>query len=265
MYVNGNAERFRRRFVKFDGKKTLEVKLGPGSLESVSYARFVELMSAKIDENIVDKEIKDWITPNFTTTTQDDKITAGVTLMASLKKYFDYVGIISCGIPQITIEGTVADWKDISARLVKLRSYKLEKWVDTMLNPILDQFIRAKSGAIDESFWNSIVKVEHVGCGSTDVSGWITAFGVFNRDGKWQVYDHPNATWPQYDIGMLPTGIVEVDVTIIDNGVKHETVMFAGHMGKEILTDGVTLRPRIGWAIALKNNTKTDSESEFDY
>lgn len=104
-YINANAERFRSLFVNFDGTKELEVHLGSGTLDSVSYAKFVELMEQKIDENIVNREIRNWIMPNFTTTTQDDKISAGVIFMATLKKYFAYHGRITCGIPKITLEG----------------------------------------------------------------------------------------------------------------------------------------------------------------
>jgi len=253
-YINANAERFRKLFVNFDGKKDLNVHLGSGTLDSVSYIRFVELMERQIVENIVDPEIRNWIMPNFTTTTQDDKITAGVIFMATLKTYFNYRGTILCGIPKITLEGTVDDWRDIQQRLSKLKSYDLDNWVDKMLQPILDQFVRAKQGDVDEEFWNSIVKVKIVGCGSTDVSGWITAFNVFDKNGKWVANTPKGQRWPQMDIKSIVSGIVEVDVTIDYNGKIYKTVMFAGHMAKEVLPDGYTLQPKIGWAIALKNS-----------
>ena len=62
----------------------------------------------------------------------------------------------------------------------------------------------------------------------------------------------------------IVSGVVYVDVLIDDNGVKHDTVMFAGHLGKEILPDGYTLQPKIGWAIALKNATITNDDQN-DY
>lgn len=133
-----------------------------------------------------------------------------------------------------------------------------------MLEPILEQFVRAKQGDVDQEFWNSMVKVEMVGCGSTDVSGWITAFNVFNSKGNWIGHTPEGHPWPQMDIGSIVSGVVEVDVTIDDNGKIHETVMFAGHIAKEILPDGYTLKPKIGWVIALKNETSTAANVNTD-
>lgn len=54
------------------------------------------------------------------------------------------------------------------------------------------------------------------------------------------------------DTKNIPSGLVEVDVKIDDNGVLHHSVMFAGHYGREILETGKTLKPKSGWVICLK-------------
>ena len=61
-------------------------------------------------------------------------------------------------------------------------------------------------------------------------------------------------SWPHISTGAIPSGIIQVDVEIDDNGVISDSVLFAGHMAYEILEDSVTLKPRVGWAIAFKSN-----------
>lgn len=183
-YVNKHAEEFRGKFVNFEGKKTLQVSIA-GSLRSAPYDTLVKLMTKEIDKNLVDPEVKQWILPNFSTTTDNDLVTVGVVFMASMKKYFDYKFSLMCGIPYITLEGTTEDWKNIHARLEKLKEYKLEKWYD-MLEPILEQFVNAKQGKVDSDFWQRIAHYEAGGSGPSHISGWITTFCVFDKEGNWQ-------------------------------------------------------------------------------
>ncbi|KAJ3129026.1 hypothetical protein HK098_002878 [Nowakowskiella sp. JEL0407] len=76
--------------------------------------------------------------PNFTTTTENDKIVASVVFMSTMKKYFTYELSLLCGIPKLQILGDKKDWQDIRTRLHKLREYgaSCEKWAD-----ILDEIL----------------------------------------------------------------------------------------------------------------------------
>lgn len=183
-YVNMEAEKFRGKFVNFEGKKELVVII-PGTLRATSYDLFVKLMSKKIDENLVDPEVKGWILPSFSTTTDDDLVSCGVVFMATMKKYFDYKCCLCCGIPNVSLLGTVGDWQNIRGRLEKLKNYELGWWYD-MLVPILDQFIAAKKGKPDVEFWQKICHRQSGGSGPSYLSGWITAFCVFDKDGNRQ-------------------------------------------------------------------------------
>ncbi|KAJ6637896.1 hypothetical protein Bhyg_10627, partial [Pseudolycoriella hygida] len=254
-YINKNAEKFRSQFVNFDGKKELVVKMG-GSLRDAQYDLFVSLMTQKIDENLVDKTVKDWILPNFTTTTPNDVITCGVIFMAVTKKYFDFTCCLSCGIPKITLEGTVADWEDILNRLEKLNSYKVGGWYN-MLKLILEEFVAAKNGKVNKKFWNQICNRFGGGSGPTYISGWLTAFAVFDEDGNWTNHGRnkekdEESPWPSIDMDKIPTGVVTVPVKIVDLCTEYESMMFAGHVGYVVPKDGYTLKPEIGWGIAVK-------------
>jgi len=120
--VNGRAEEFRGKLVSFEGKLELTVDI-PGSLDSAPYELFLEKITAEIDRHLSDPEVSGRILPNFSTTTQDDRITCGVVLMATMKKYFAYRSHLFCGIPSITLEGTLDDWRSVKQKLVKLKSF----------------------------------------------------------------------------------------------------------------------------------------------
>ncbi|KAJ6617880.1 hypothetical protein Bhyg_17475 [Pseudolycoriella hygida] len=277
-YINKNAEEFRGQFVDFDGKRELVVSIN-GSLCDAPYDLFVTSMTKKIDENLVDKSVKDWILPNFTTSTPNDVITCGTIFMAVTQKYFDFMCMLLCGIPNITLEGTLADWENILNRLEKLKAYKLDKWYD-MLKSILEEFVAAKQGRANTDFWNRICHHLGGGSGPTYISGWLTAFAVFDENGNWtdnkvdrfdmarllremslteeisqqQSNEHDEQmSWPVIDIDKIPTGIVTVNVKISDGSADYDSIMFAGHVGYDVPKgDGYTLKPEIGWGIALK-------------
>jgi len=276
-YVNKHAEKFRNKFVNFEGKRELVVSTW-GNLRSVSYALLAKEMSKKIDENLVDPNFKSWILPSFSTSTDNDLVTCGVVFMATMKKYFDYTFSLMCGIPYVTLEGTVGDWANLSQRLEKLKEYELEEWY-SLLKPILEEFINAKKGSPDVSFWNRICSHHGGGSGPSYISGWIVAFCVFDKYGNWQgqtkapgqtrykvrtMMGSVESDWPIIDTNNIPPGIIEVDVKIDDNGVPYYSSMFAGHLAINLSDDGKTLLPMSGWVICLKPSPEEIKKIEAD-
>lgn len=193
-YINKNAEKFRKKFVAHEGKKKLVVSVG-GSLRSAPYGVLVQKMSEEIHKNLIDPDVKKWVLPSFSTTTDTDLVTVGVVFMATMKKYFSYEFHLTCGVPSITLEGTVQDWKNIYERLGKLKDYNLQEW-QGMLEPILREFINAKEGKTNLDFWQRMVHYKPGGSGPSYVSGWITAFSVFDKDGNWQGKGKSNGASP---------------------------------------------------------------------
>jgi len=106
--------------------------------------------------------------------------------METVKAYFNYhVIIIGCGIPEITIEGTTADWENILTKTKYISKYHL-KWWTFELEPIIEQIIQAKKGRFDKKFWMNMVEV-HIGkaCVSpTVIDGWIIKFFPYTKEGK---------------------------------------------------------------------------------
>ena len=62
-----------------------------------------------LEENVVDTGLREWIILDFSTTTRDDRVVAGVLMMGTLQKYFSYMFSIVCGIPSVTLLGTEED------------------------------------------------------------------------------------------------------------------------------------------------------------
>jgi len=228
-------------------------------------------MTDKLKENLIDPKLKDWIIPHFSTTTLDDITIASVVFMATMKQYFDYKFSLLCGIPETRIYGNLDDWVKLDKRVKELRKYGEVccKWAD-MLEAIIAQFMTVLSGDIDYSFWSRICNHEGGGSGPTYLSGWITAFCVFNEKGQWLGDNKEINTgfkgkktteYHFIDMDEIPAGYVTVPVKIDENGTIHESLMFAGHLLIET-EDKFTICPKPTWAIVLRPKDESKPSSE---
>jgi len=185
--------------------------------------------------------------------------------------YFDYKMMLMCGIPSVTLEGEKSDWEKLLARVDKLEEFGVEPsaWA-ALLRPIFKRFVRAFDGEPDIDFWGRVCHYTSGGSGPTYLSGWITAFCVWNNEGKWQgpppaghaAYQNFEAEglfldgidYPIIDSGDVPTGFCEVDVKLDDNGKELECMMVSGHVAS--LVEGErrdTIRPVSAWFIFIKS------------
>ncbi|CBJ33385.1 conserved unknown protein [Ectocarpus siliculosus] len=194
LYVNKNAESLRDRIVDHEGKKALGVE-GGGNLFSLDYPALIREMLAKIRENIKTPELADWFKPGFTTTTDTDEVAAAATAMASLQAYFSYEIHAECGLPSVTLMGTVQDWKLLRAKVERLLDFEvidnpegdvMEVWVG-YLRKVCDGFVESAEHPDSTEtlqFWDKVVS--HIGGGSgvSYITGWLSAFACFNKDGK---------------------------------------------------------------------------------
>ncbi|MBI39315.1 MAG: hypothetical protein CMF59_06925 [Leptospiraceae bacterium] len=138
----------------------------------------IEKLSVLLLEAEDDESLK-MLLPEFSTTTTRDRMVMRATLLTAYQDKYEYsVGAI-CGIPHITLLGTVDDWKKLRNRAELLRTYDLDWWLESLL-PVLDQFVAARSQRIDRVFWQSIYKKkgEYV---SQGLNGWILLFYPYIR------------------------------------------------------------------------------------
>ena len=96
MYVDARGEEMREYFVggAAGEKKQLTVTCA-GTRETVDFGHMAVQMAALLDENVKDKELKEWVMPAFSTTNDVDRVVGAVVLMASMKNYFTYGYIFS--------------------------------------------------------------------------------------------------------------------------------------------------------------------------
>lgn len=248
-FVNANAEDLRSSFVAHEGQKELEV-YGVGTASNADFGPLAVQMTEKMDENLLDAELHEWIMPDFTTTTQTDKITAAVLMMGAMQKYFSYAIGFLCGIPSVTLLGEKEDWKQIRARIDKLSQYGKEPTeFARLLTPVLDGFIRTfespdDAGVVD--FWSKIAQRQSGGSGPSYFSGWMTAFCFWDVEGKSLKANEDGCkldgvVFHRVDTDDIPAGYVSVPVKVNDNGHEFKTKMLAGSVGIAAKSSGQKL------------------------
>ncbi|EFC48242.1 predicted protein [Naegleria gruberi] len=254
-YVNGKSEELRGKFVDFDGKKQLTV-YGSGNLFSADYVSLSLDMTNQIAQNIKDPSVREWVMPDFTTTTENDRMVGAVVLMAAMKNYFDYKFSLCCNLPSVTLLGEVEDWVKIRERANRLLEFDtkegyMEQW-SALLFPVLDHFVESIKGNPNKEWWNRVAHISGGGSGPRYLGGWITTFCVFSEKGIWRGDCQPGA-WPKIDSQDIPRGYVNVPILVDDNGTEYKTEMFAGHMISNVMEDGKTIQPRVDWALFQLN------------
>ncbi|KAI9712772.1 MAG: hypothetical protein M1820_001394 [Bogoriella megaspora] len=261
-YINGHAEALRSHFVDHEGKKRLKV-VDIGTIDSADFGKMAIWITEEIQANVKDPELRQWIMPDFSSTTKTDSIVAAILMMGSMQSYFEYTFQLLCGIPSVTLLGEREDWVKLLKRLRKLPELGQEttQWY-AVLSPILSYFVRSWDEPDHpdvRDFWNRIASKESMGSGPDYLTGWMTAFCFWDVDGKPLSYRHGLPTPddiqfsdnPNYDLGSalklrvdmdkVPTGYVTVPVKVDDNGRLYNTEMLAGSVGMRIMSSGQKL------------------------
>lgn len=271
-HVNANAEELRAKFVAHSGKHNLTVRRDEfvkGSPENPWADVFGEF-SALIREHI-GETTHDLLLPDFSTTGAVERAATEIVLIDAMQSFFTYEVVTMCGIPEIELEGTTADWQSLAKRTRELGQFGLEGWTK-ILEPILDEFVAASQGLAKASFWQSIYKVDH-GSGGPNVTGWITAFfpylkewrtGLATEKNRWlaqggtalQSVLYPNsdheATFrfhqgPKTDA--FPSGLARSPFLWQYLDQQYEMEFLGGFVGVRQNPDTLQLRPEIGWAV----------------
>ena len=186
------AEIFRDIFVDHEGKEDLHVTIPQGEVKS-SWEIIMQRFGSAIEDRIKQKGMLDWVAPTYTTTKPLDTAIAKACLMGMMKEYFTYHCTMLCGIPKITLQGSLEDWQKVRAKaeMIKTLSEKsksplLMDWYNILV-PILDRFVKAYQGKVDKKWWNSAVNYKGAGSGTPWMSGWALAFVPFDKHGNWQL------------------------------------------------------------------------------
>ena len=185
-YVNAHSEELRSQLVYHEGKQDLMVMTKDDLLSGkADWGKLMNDFSKEIERH-TKGEVAKTIAADFSTTTPVERIASQITLMESMKSYFNYLaGRIGCGIPSVTLQGTPDDWRAVLSKTQKLGQYGLSEWTQT-LEPILNEFIKTAEGKPNQRFWQEMVKKQRVDefasarpCSAdkpTELDGWILKF-----------------------------------------------------------------------------------------
>lgn len=257
-YVNAHAEELRPQLVNHEGKMDLAIMTDKDLLtEEADWPSLIDDFSSQI-EKYTKGDIAKTITSDFTTTSLVERVASQITLMESVKSYFEYIVYrIACGIPTITLQGSVEDWQHVLEKTKNLKQYGLESWVNS-LEPILKEFIQAADGHPNQKFWKGMVKKQEVeklkggACSPdkpTELDGWLLKLFP---DEKGQTLDKVAHTKE------MPSEYVRVNFKyrVIDpaNGnLITETPMelWAGFIGVKVDTVNNMLTPKMGWLVRV--------------
>lgn len=260
LHVNNNAEELRHLFVDFEGKQTLMASGKGISLDNPNspwervFPQFTSQIAAYTGQELIDV-----LSADFSTSTPASRVASQITVMESMKAYFDYWMAI-CGIPHVILHGTPDDWQSVIDRTEFLRQYKLDWWVDEML-PVLRKIKLASEGEVDKAFWRDMFKEHELngeGCGAAETlaDGWIVKFYPYNNMDIHIWKNMPpdffrNSLEGLYDGAKdLPPEISSVPVKFQDaNGETTDLTLWAGFVGIAQDPETFALRPEIGWFI----------------
>lgn len=184
-HVENNPEAMRPYFVDFEGKKRLEFRPTNWKKESANnnWAGVFQALSDKIAKN-TKGNLSEICLPQFSTTGALERVAFEVSLMQITKEFFIHYVSPSCGIPEITLEGTPKDWLTLEAHAAALEKYELSWWIQP-LRPILSEFTKASEGKVDTVFWQNMVKKQLFSNGCVQdsfLTGWMLHFFPYIDD-----------------------------------------------------------------------------------
>ncbi|RPA74360.1 hypothetical protein BJ508DRAFT_418653 [Ascobolus immersus RN42] len=158
-------------------------------IECVYLSQMPSLFREALANAVVDKELVPWITPSFTTTTEQDREVASYLLMGALKQFFDFSCQLCCGIPSVTLLGCKEDYEDILRRIDYFEKFDhddLTHWAGmlnaTVQKAFVDAFDSEKKDSVVNA-WSKVCSYRGGGSGPTYLSGWLSAFTFFGNEG----------------------------------------------------------------------------------
>ena len=162
---NSSKASVRNMFVDHEGKKTIELQVNDPTIYTVDYNFLFDQITKQLKENLKVPEFVDGVTADFGTTSAVQKIVSQITLMYSVNQYFDFGGMLGCGIPAIEMLGREEDWMKLSSKLKVLRTL-LEpignglglswKWWD-LVQKVFWNLEATYRGNPDEEWWSHIM------------------------------------------------------------------------------------------------------------
>ena len=257
-HVNMNAEVMRHHFVDFQGKKKVIVRRDgflKGSPEN-DWAGAYNEFAGKLVE-FIGQDNHDRIVCSFSTTGLVERAANDLVLMDAMQSYFEFGCCTLCGIPCVTLEGTVEDWERLRDKTERLgEAYDVKWWTNGML-PVLERIVRNVAGADDPDLWQGIYK-ENGGSGGPFIHGWIIKFFPYLASRKasqglrrnpYLEKDDERSFFGGMTSNEWPSGLSKVPLSWLYYDQIYEMEMLAGFAAYSQDKDTRAVRPRISWAV----------------
>lgn len=179
--------------------------------------------------------------------------------MSAIKNYFSYRCSIHYGIPEVTLMGTLDDWKELRDKIDGIAEYGKESnqddliWWQDILIPIAEEFINSYEGRVNEKFWRSCANYIGGSSGPSYVSGWCRVFASYS-EGNWRLR-HPDMIKITRLYGKIETSCfdacatVKVPLKVNDNGREYDAYFYAGGIVNTYDDINNTLRPSFDFAM----------------
>ena len=254
-HINQSPEEFRGRLVTHQGQVDLVAQISQWGEKELAGA--VADFSSQIRE-ATDPAIHDALMCDFTTTTAEERTASEVALMDTYSHYFRYTVLMCvCGIPQITLTGSLSDWQRMRERIEIFDSFGLAWWV-RRLRVILDQFVQAAAGKADREFWQGLYKFRprQSPYHSSMVTGWLVDLFPYLGDASRRCRNPAFADdggSREVAAGAFPPGLSKVNfcLRVVDNFARElssqDLHLVAGLFGLQQADTG--LAPVISWCV----------------
>ena len=246
-----HAERLRPLIVSHEGKQRLVIERPDFVLDSLEnpWEETFEAFCRQIRLHL-QPQMSELAALRFSTTGSIEQAAFAVALMDICKVYFDYEMNCICGIPSISLEGTVDDWSRLRKAVQDWRKFDLDWWLNP-LDGVLQQFEAAAAGNVDATFWNDIYQrhdpEDGYGGPLEKFTGWIgTLFPYYTGEPNPMLAGESDQ--PLYAHG-IPASLSRASVLLRTAEGEGSIEFVSGMLGVEQLQPDLALRPKIGWLV----------------
>lgn len=276
-HISLNSSEYQQYFSKRFEKEKLQVEVNKltWNYNDTNWTTAINLLSDQLSQRI-DSKLFSLYTPNFTTTSTPEKIAFQLTLMNTVKDYYEFYVATACGIPEIKLLGERKDWVWMYENVDQFTKLGLEEWV-TVLKPILKNFVDAFEGNVDKSFWCNILTTKSISGGPLRITGWVKDFFPYVLNdrkrfvkneylGKEHKYNNPYSRdseserqkYYEYHYKWKSTGL---KIAQFSSGIqktpfvweyynrKNKMIFYSGFIGVCYYHDTHMLVPKIGYLI----------------
>jgi hypothetical protein len=261
LHINNNPDEFRDRFRVGQERQEIEVRhdgLYKGSPEN-PWEEVFDTFCHEVEARIGQENYSN-IVAAYSTTGRVERAANAIVLMDCVKSYFAFGLHSRCGIPQVSLEGSAADWEILRDKTESLgKAYALSWWTQRLL-PVLDRVARNAGGKDDPELWQTLYK-EIDGSGGPYISGWISDFFPYvgrdePKDRNPAFRDEPRPQqWEQrpwhwcITTDVLPSPLSKVPFRWFYEDKQFQMELLAGFVGFTQDVATLELRPKIGWAV----------------